>query len=481
MEKNSKFKRVLGAKDILAIAFGAMIGWSWVINSGDWLVNAGFMGTFAAFLIGGLTIFLVGLIYAELMAAMPQCGGEHVFSYRAYGAAGSFVCTWGIILGYVATAAFEAAAFPTVIKYLVGDRLNIGLMYHVAGEPIYASYVIIASILTVFITWANIRGVKTAAVVQRVLMLVILLSGLLLIGAAAVRGDAENLVANLFGDKASNGNQSVLGGIFTVACMTPFLFIGFDVIPQTAEEIKLERRKTSGVILLSIGMALVFYFGVIFSVSYIMTPSEVHDSMRSGLVSADAMAKAFGSKAMGNVLIVGGMCGIITSWNAFLLGGSRALYSMGEAYMLPRSFAVLHREYKTPVYAILLCGAACFAAPFFGKPVLIWLVDAASFGCCVAYFMVSIAFLVLRRREPQMERPYKVHCGGVIGTAATLLSGFLMMLYVIPVPFSSCTLVWQEWIVVGLWIAIGGVFALWSKLAYKDDFGKISDGGGVDS
>ena len=83
MEQKSKFDKVMGAWDILVIAFGAMIGWGWVINSGDWITTAGFAGSMIAMLIGGLMVFFVGLTYAELTSAMPQCGGEHVFSYRA--------------------------------------------------------------------------------------------------------------------------------------------------------------------------------------------------------------------------------------------------------------------------------------------------------------------------------------------------------------------------------------------------------------
>ena len=142
MEQKSKFDKVMGAWDILVIAFGAMIGWGWVINSGDWITTAGFMGSIIAMLIGGVMVFFVGLTYAELTSAMPQCGGEHVFSYRAMGPTGSFVCTWMIILGYVATAAFEATALPTVITYLFPD-FNQVYLYSIAGKDIYLTTIIL--------------------------------------------------------------------------------------------------------------------------------------------------------------------------------------------------------------------------------------------------------------------------------------------------------------------------------------------------
>ena len=77
-QKTSEFDKVLGAWDILVIAFGAMIGWGWVVSSGNWIESGGVLGATIAFAIGGIMIFFVGLTYAELTAAMPQCGGEHV-------------------------------------------------------------------------------------------------------------------------------------------------------------------------------------------------------------------------------------------------------------------------------------------------------------------------------------------------------------------------------------------------------------------
>ncbi len=112
--------KVLNAWHLLVIAFGAMIGWGWVVSTGGWIEKGGVLGAAIGFVIGGIMIFFVGMTYAELTAAMPQCGGEHVFNYKAMGSTGSFICTWMIILGYVSVACFEACAFPTIITYLAG-------------------------------------------------------------------------------------------------------------------------------------------------------------------------------------------------------------------------------------------------------------------------------------------------------------------------------------------------------------------------
>ena len=476
MEQKSKFDKVMGAWDILVIAFGAMIGWGWVINSGDWITTAGFMGSIIAMLIGGVMVFFVGLTYAELTSAMPQCGGEHVFSYRAMGPTGSFVCTWMIILGYVATSAFEATALPTVITYLFPE-FNQVYLYSIAGKDIYLTTILLGVGVAVLITFINIIGAKTAAILQTVLTAIIAIAGILLVVGSAINGDGANITGQMW----ESGTGTTLGSVFKVACMTPFLFIGFDVIPQAAEEINVPYKKIGKIMLLSIFLAVAWYLLIIFAVCYIMPQSAIAQEMSSqnGLVSAKAIEIAFRSPLMGKVLIIGGLCGIITSWNSFLMGGSRALYSMGESLMIPKMFGKLGKH-KTPEAAIILCGIACVAAPFFGRGVLVWLVDAASFGCVIAYMFVSISFCILRKKKPEMARPYKVKAGRFVGVMAVLMAGFMTLLYIVPASFSAA-LVWQEWIVVGIWLALGAFFYFYSKKKYGAEFGRdifiVEDGG----
>lgn len=476
MEQKSKFDKVMGAWDILVIAFGAMIGWGWVINSGDWITTAGFAGSIIAMLIGGVMVFFVGLTYAELTSAMPQCGGEHVFSYRAMGPTGSFVCTWMIILGYVATSAFEATALPTVITYLF-PKFNQVYLYSIAGKDIYLTTILLGVGVAVLITFINIRGAKTAAILQTVLTAIIAIAGILLVVGSAINGDGANITGQMW----ESGTGTTLGSVFKVACMTPFLFIGFDVIPQAAEEINVPYKKIGKIMLLSIFLAVAWYLLIIFAVCYIMPQSAIAQEMSSqnGLVSAKAIEIAFRSPLMGKVLIIGGLCGIITSWNSFLMGGSRALYSMGESLMIPKMFGKLGKH-KTPEAAIILCGIACVVAPFFGRGVLVWLVDAASFGCVIAYMFVSISFCILRKKKPDMARPYKVKAGRFVGVMAVLMAGFMTLLYIVPASFSAA-LVWQEWIVVGIWLALGAFFYFYSKKKYGAEFGRdifiVEDGG----
>ena len=467
-QKKSEFNKVLNAWDILVIAFGAMIGWGWVVSTGGWIEKGGVIGAALGFAIGGIMIFFVGMTYAELTAAMPQCGGEHVFSYRAMGATGSFICTWMIVLGYVSVACFEACAFPTIITYLWPGFLK-GYMYTVAGFDIYASWLITAIVIAFLIMLINIIGAKTAAILQTVLTCIIGGAGILLIVASVINGTVDNLDGQIFAGTTAGVNIKAIIG---VAAMSPFYFIGFDVIPQAAEEINVPPKKIGNILILSVVLAVIFYAFVIIAVGFVMNPGDIIASQEAtGLVTADAMAAAFNTKIMAKVIIVGGMCGIVTSWNSFLLGGSRAMYSMAESYMIPKFFAKLHPKHKTPVNALILIGILTMLAPFAGRKMLVWISDAGNFGCCFAYCMVALSFMILRKKEPDMPRPYKVPCYKFFGTMAVIMSGFMVAMYCIP--GSGGNLIFQEWLMVLGWSALGVVFYVVCKVKYKESFGTL--------
>lgn len=458
-EKKSKYNKVLSSKDVFVIAFGAMIGWGWIVMAGEWIDFGGSVGAMLAFALGGFMVLFVGLTYAELTAAMPECGGEHIFSLRAFGKNGSFICTWAIILGYVGVVAFEACAFPTVIKYIAPSLVTKGYMYTIGGFDVYASWVAVAVVAAVIITIINYKGAKTAAIVQTILTAVIALVGIALIAAAVVKGDTANLdPLFLKGDE--------LGGVFRVAVMTPFMLMGFDVIPQAAEEINIPFKKIGKIIIFSIFMAVAWYVLIILAVSLMMTHGEMSVSE---LVTADAMKKAyFNSDIASTICIIGGIMGIVTSWNSFFMGGSRAIAALSESHMAPKFLSKVHDKNKTPTNSVLLVGLIAVAAPFFGKSMMTWITDAGGFAVCLAYMMVSASFLKLRKSEPDMNRPYKVKNVKLVGGMAVVTTALMCLLYVVP---GNSQLIMQEWVIVGGWILLGVVFYLYAKAKYRDKFG----------
>ena len=440
----SELKKSLGVFDIIALAFGAMVGWGWVVLAGGWILSAGIWGAISAFLIGGLVVILIGVAYAELAASMPITGGEHTYTHRALGVNVSFICSWSILFGYFSVVAFEAVALPTVVEYIIPNYSQ-GYLWTIAGWDVYATWVAVGMIGSVIVTWLNIRGMEVSAWFQKIAVVGIFLVGILLFVGAL-----------LFNPETSNSVQAPafiggMGGIMTVMVMVPFLFVGFDVIPQAAEEINLTRPNIGKFLIISIIIAVLWYVGVAWSVGKTLPLLQAQNST---LATADAMTNAWNGKWAGTLLVIGGVLGILSSWNAFLIGGSRLLYAMSKTHMLPQFLCKLHPKYNTPVNAILLIGGLATLAPLFGRKMLVWIVDAGGFGIVIAYTCVAISFLVLRYREPDMVRPFKVPAGKLVGIITIILSLGMLVLYLPGMPSALVSIEW--WIFLG-WIVLGGV------------------------
>jgi len=453
----TKLSRVLGNRDTIALAFGAMIGWGWIVLAGSWVQNAGAMGAITAFVIGGIIVTLIGLTYAELAAAMPFVGGEHVYSFRALGAFASFICTWSIILGYVSVVAFEAVSLPTVLEYLFPDYQKAFIaepIWNVAGWDVYFTWVLVGIGGSVFMTILNYFGVKTAAVFQTVVTVAILAIGIMFLSGALTNGSTGNLDPLFVSGEGK--------GIIAVLIMVPFMFVGFDVIPQAAEEIKLPFKQIGRILVISVLMAVVWYIGIILAVSLSLDAEGVAGA---NLVTADAMAAVFNGSWAGKVMVIAGIAGIITSWNAFFVGGSRAIYAMAKSNMLPKFLGNLHPKYKTPYNAIILIGVLSCIAPLFGRKALIWLVDAGGLGIVIAYAFVALSFLVLRAKEPNMPRPFMVSYGNLVGYTALIASIGLGLMYL---PMSPAALTPEEWYIFAGWMGLGFVLYLWARIAYGE-------------
>lgn len=440
--------KVLGNWDVLALGFGAMIGFGWVVLTGDWIGSAGTLGAVLAMTAGGVIMGVVGLTYAELTAAMPKAGGEHNFLLRGMGPRWSFIGSWGIVGGYVTIVAFEAVALPRTALYLFPD-LNQVKLWDVAGSEVYLTWALVGAIAAVVITTVNILGVKFASVAQTFVVVLLLIIGLMLVFGSFTGGSIENMQPLITGGTA---------GFFAVLVVVPFLFVGFDVIPQSAEEVNVPARQIGRLVVIAVVLATIWYLITIVTTSSAMPAGELAEA---DIATADAFGAMFGNDVMAKLLIAGGIAGILTSWNSLLLGASRLMYSMARSGMLPAWFGKLHPRFRTPINALLFIGGLSFIAPFLGEAMLVWLVDSGSPSIVIAYLLVSVVFLVLRRREPQMDRPLRVGGTGkgglLIGGAAVVLCTGLLSLYL---PGMPAFLDVQPWILFGAWWILGLFFLL---------------------
>ncbi len=444
-----RFAKVLKAPQLLTLSFGAMIGWSWVLMTGVWLSEAGTLGTLIAFTAGGLAISLIGLTYSELAAAMPRAGGEHIYTHRALGSDWSFVCTWALLFSYLNVCFFESVALPTAVEYLL-PQIRMGTLWNVLGSDVDIGFVIVGAVGTVLVTWVNYVGIRTAAFVQTLVTALILGAGVLLLTGAAFNGEVAN---------AEPWIATPATGILAVLIMVPAMLVGFDVIPQSAEEIDLPANRIGRLLVISVFCAVARYIFITFAVGLGIPAANLANQQ---MATADAASSLWQGNWAGTILVLGGIGGILTSWNAFIVGASRVLFALAESGFVPAAFARLHPVYHTPYVGILTIGILSIFAPLFGRTILVWLINSGSFAVTIAFVFVAISFLVLRRTEPDMPRPFKVSHPNLVGYGAVVLALGLLSAFL---PWSESALTWpDEWMTIMIWTLLGGMLWLRHRL-----------------
>ncbi|MCB6993646.1 APC family permease [bacterium 210820-DFI.6.37] len=454
MSQRQELQKSLNMKDVLALAFGTMIGWGWIMLAGSWVANGGVLGAILAFALGGVMALFVGMTYAELTPMLPLSGGELVFSYRAMGYNASWFTGWMITLAYLGVAAWEGPALANALGFLFGGVLpDLGTLYTVQGSDVTGMFLLIGCIGAVVMTFINYKGAKASAVFQTTATVAMAIGGIAFFCCGAIKGDLSNMVPAFTDGK----------GFVAVILAVPAMFVGFDVIPQAAEEMNIPLGKIGKVMIIAIGMAAAWYMIMILGVA-LSAPLDVRDGFNAdpdAVPVANCFAYALGHPVFGKLMIIAAMCGILTSWNGFIVGASRVIFSMARAHMLPGIFGKVHPKYGSPTAAVLLVGIITVLSPLLGKSALVWFVDAAAFGTVIAYFMVSLSFCVLRKKEPELDRPFKVKSGGFVGFMAVLVALFFASLY-IPL-YSPTPLTPIEWALVGGWFLLGVILFIANK------------------
>ena len=444
--ENQSLEKSFKQRDVLAMAFGTMIGWGWIMLSGQWAASAGMLGAILAYAVGAVLCVFVGLVYSELTPAIPYTGGGVVFSYKAMGYWPAVIAGLATAFAYLGVAAWEGPAFATALNYIVPIP-ELGHLWTVKGADVWVTVCLVSVIVSVIITIVNYFGAKQAAVFQTIATVGLIVVGILFLTGGTAFGDFEYTKPLLTDFK----------GFTVVLLMVPAMFVGFDVIPQSAGEMDVPLKQIPKILIISIAMAAAWYMLMIFA-TCVSAPTEVRTN---GVIPvADAMAYAFGNPIWGKVCIVGAMCGILTSWNGFLYGGARVLFSLANAKMLPGFLAKVHPKYHTPCNAVLFCGALSTFSCLLGSGALTWFVNASSFGVVIVYLMVTLSFIFLRVRQPELERPYKVKNAKLVGAISIGVVCFFAYLYL---PFGPSPLQPIEWILVCGWFALGLILAIYAR------------------
>lgn len=452
------FKKDLKKLDIWALALGAIIGWGCFVMPGTTFLPKAGPSAIIGLLLGGLVMSVISISYGYCIKKFPLSGGEFVYADASFGKKHAFICGWMIVLGYWSLIPLNSTAIGLITRYLIPGVFQFCPLWNVAGWQVYLGEVLLSCGFIVVLGYMNVKGVKSAGWFQTTVA--VLLAGSVLfalIGVLLTKPDFNNLKP-VFAEITNDGqvaSKSAIACIIAVACYAPYCFVGFDCIPQAAEEYSFSHKAAVWLMVGAIMVGACIYAAVVFITSVVHPWGDMMLA-NPDWATGESVRDSIGY--IGLVFIgIAMLCAVLSGMNAFYLSGSRLLYSMSYADALPNMFGELHPTYGTPDKATYFLMAISLICPFFGRNVLVWVTDMTCVGAAVGFTYTCATATMMAKKEGLTGQM----CISAVGT---VLSAFFIILSFIP--GSPGFLSIQSFIILGVWIVLGVIF--WNKI--KDRF-----------
>lgn len=472
---SNELKRQLNPMHVWAIAFGCVIGWGSFINPGKkFLSNSGVAGTAIAMVLGALVMIIIAFSYAYMVPKYPKAGGEFTFTKNCFGKNMAFICGWFLAVAYLTNVPMNSTAIGLIVDGLDGkaDILKFGFHYTIAGFDIYMGEMLLASGILILFGYLNIIGVQKAAFVQTVLSSLLVICVFTLFVAALVSSKAKGInmkpiwgfdknaaiaagaTTSGIGEYAHRGTAGVLSAILATFAIAPWAYVGFDAIPQAAEEFNFSFKKVSFIMIIAIVFGCFVYTSnnTVAAAALENWPDRVMAGEWVVLVAAEELLGTFGKVLVG----LGVSCAVLSGIMGFYLASSRLMYSMSRDGYLPAWFGKVDGKYGTPKNAMIFCILVSLSGPILGREALGWFVDMSAIGASIGYFFTSAATLVTLRRDHDGTRFLKV-----MAATGVVFSVIFMILQLIPIPgLNGVHFGKESYIMLIIWTAMGLVFYL---------------------
>lgn len=472
---DKSLKKQLSPAHVWALAFGCIIGWGSFVNPGKkFLPNSGVAGTAIAMVLGAIVMIIIAVSYAYMIPKYPKAGGEFTFTKECFGKNAAFLCGWFLIAAYLTNVPMNSTAIGLIVDGLDGgaDILKFGFHYAVAGFEIYFGEMIFAAAILILFAVLNMLGVKKAGIIQTVLSCLLVVSVFTLAISALISSKAQGIhMAPIWGfDKdaaisagatgeavssyAREGTGGIISAVLATFAIAPWAYVGFDTIPQAAEEFKFSYRKVIGIMVIAILFGCFVYTAnnTVAAAALENWPDRVMAGDWVLLVAAEEMLGVFGKVLIGTAV----SCAVLSGIMGFYLASSRLMYSMAKDAYLPRVFAKIDGKHGTPRNAILFCLLISLSGPILGREALGWFVDMSAIGASMGFFFTAMsAWKVMR-----VDRDSTVFMR-IMAILGMLFSAVFMILQLIPIPgLSGVHFGKESYFMLVVWIVIGIFFYL---------------------
>ena len=400
-------------------------------------------GLTLSFILVALTCGFAALCYAELASMIPIAGSAYTYAYTTLGEIFAWIIGWDLILEYavsnMSVAVGFSAYFNVMCDYLFGRHLPKYLSEpaimdgHLTGSV----FNVPALLIVMALSWLLVRGVKESAGANNVMVAIKIGAVLLFVFGAAHAVQAANLHPFL-----PNG----FGGVISGAAIVFFTFIGFDSVSTAAEECKSPQKNMPiGIIGTLIVCGLLYT-----SVALVLTGIVNWKTLNNASPVANAL-QAIGMNKLRFTVTVGALLGMLSSLLVYQYGQARIWFAMSRDRLLPGLFSRVHKRFQTPYVSTWLAGLAV------GVPAGIWdigtFADLSNIGTLFAFVIVSIGVVILRRKQPERPRSFRVPFSPVT-PAISVVCCFGLML----------GLPLETWVRFVVWLLIGLlIYGLYSR------------------
>ena len=456
-DKNSALSKYLSRLDVWGMAFGVMVGWGIFVMPGTtFLPVAGPLGTLIAMLAGMAIMLVIGYNFSYLMGRNGQPGGVYAYAKEAFGRDHAFLSSWFLCLSYLTVVFLNATALFIVARLLLGDALQIGYSYTVAGHKVFlteamVSVVSLAMVGTLFLFLKGILH-KLQTIFALILFIGIVIIGIICLPKALATGALTN--GPVFGTAGLNPFY----GIFSLVILAPWAFVGFDVACFETYRFKFAPSKSKWIIATAIILAAISYISIAL-VGVAVVPegfSSWSDYVSKigtlqGVVSVPVfygvkeIMGPFGLVVLGITAVAAILTGLIGGYRAIV----RILSTMAEDRILSDGFS------KT-TNSILFIMVISIVLALLGRNTLNWFVDLTSFGAIVGFGYVSAAAWKIAKTENNS----KVRVAGGIGT---IISIILVVVQLVPRLAAMEAMGSAAFLLLSLWCLLGFVF-YWSTI-----------------
>ena len=261
---------------------------------------------------------------------------------------------------------------------------------------------------------------------------------------------------------AHAGTVGILSAILATFAIAPWAYVGFDAIPQAAEEFNFSFKKVSFIMIIAIVFGCFVYVSnnTVAAAALENWPERVMAGEWVVLVAATELLGGFGKVLVG----LGVSCAVLSGIMGFYLASSRLMYSMSRDGYLPEWFGRVDSKYGTPKNAMIFCIIVSLSGPILGREALGWFVDMSAIGASIGYFFTAASTLVTARRDGDGTGFLKA-----LAATGVAFAIIFMILQLIPIPgLSGVHFGKESYIMLVIWIAIGAVFYAMQHKFFSD-------------